>query len=177
MACRALLCGLLVAAGLAFLCAGGADPFVLYNGSPSAPVGFYLRTDAAPRPGAFVTVRAAAVAPAYARLRGFDDESDRFIKRIAAGAGARVCAHEDRVIVGSDTLRRVARDSAQRLLPAWSGCRTLAAGEVFLLGDTDDSFDSRYFGPVRLDLIDGVWRPVHALGAANADLRNAEARS
>ena len=30
---------------------------------------------------------------------------------------------------------------------------------------------------VRLDLIDGVWRPVHALGAANADLRNAEARS
>jgi type IV secretory pathway protease TraF len=139
--------------------AGSASPLVLYNGSPSVPVGFYLRTDAR-EPGAFVTVRAAAVAPAYARLRGFDDDSDRFIKRIAAGAGARVCAEGAAVTLGRRTLRRALRDSTQRPLPAWSGCRTLRADEVFLLGDGDDSFDSRYFGPVRLDLIDGVWRPL-----------------
>src|SRR5688572_16655202 len=106
MARRALLSGLVAAAGLAVLCAGGADPLVIYNGSPSAPVGFYLRTALSPSAGAFVTVRAAAVAPAYARLRGFDDESDRFIKRVAAGAGARVCAHGDRVMVGGETVRR-----------------------------------------------------------------------
>ena len=34
------------------------------------------------------------------------------------------------------------------------------ADEVFLLGDTADSFDSRYWGPVRLTAIDGVWRPL-----------------
>jgi type IV secretory pathway protease TraF len=34
----------------------------------------------------------------------------------------------------------------------------LAANEVLLLGDTADSFDGRYWGPVSVDLIEGVWR-------------------
>lgn len=37
---------------------------------------------------------------------------------------------------------------------------TLAVDEVFLMGDTPDSFDSRYFGPVNTADIEGVWRPV-----------------
>ncbi|MGH6997913.1 MAG: S26 family signal peptidase, partial [Phenylobacterium sp.] len=44
-------------------------------------------------------------------------------------------------------------DSQGRPLPAWSGCRSLGPGQVFLLGDSSDSFDARYFGPVhRADL-------------------------
>ncbi|MGE0294633.1 MAG: S26 family signal peptidase [Hyphomonadaceae bacterium] len=40
---------------------------------------------------------------------------------------------------------------------AGHGCRTLEADEVFLLGDTADSFDGRYWGPTRLQSISGVW--------------------
>jgi type IV secretory pathway protease TraF len=149
-----------VLAGLALLASHGA-PMLIYNASPSAPVGFYLRDQRAPATGMFVTVRARTVSPAYARLRDFDDETDRFIKRIAAGAGVRVCAEGDRVRVGATlVLAREARDSSGRALPAWSECRMLREGEIFLLGQTADSFDSRYWGPVDVDVVDGVWRHI-----------------
>lgn len=34
-------------------------------------------------------------------------------------------------------------------IPVWRGCRVLAAGEVVGYGQSADSYDSRYFGPVR----------------------------
>src|SRR3546814_14361850 len=41
------------------------------------------------------------------------------------------------------------RDRNGRSLPAWQGCRTLAAGELLLLNpDHPDSLDGRYFGPL-----------------------------
>ncbi|MFW2345454.1 MAG: S26 family signal peptidase [Brevundimonas mediterranea] len=45
-------------------------------------------------------------------------------------------------------------------MPQWSDCRRLAADEVFLVGDTAGSFDSRYFGPVRTAEVIGVYREV-----------------
>lgn len=134
--------------------------WVLYNDSPSVPVGFYLRSNAEPGVGAFVTVRARDVASAYAAQRGFTDDGDRFIKRIAAGEGEEVCARGDAVTVGGRTTARAVRDSAGRALPRWEGCHILHRREFFLLGDTSDSFDSRYFGIVQSDQIEGVWRPL-----------------
>jgi len=58
-----------------------------YNRSPSLPIGLYLRTNAAPARGSVVTVRAIAVAPDRAHLRGFDDPDDRIVKRVAAQHG------------------------------------------------------------------------------------------
>lgn len=131
---------------------------VLYNSTPSVPAGFYVRSDALVHESAFVTVRAADVAGDYAAVRGFTDTGDRFIKRVAAREGDRVCAEGERVSVGLETLTRAMHDSAGRALPTWEGCHVLHAGEVFLLGQTPDSFDSRYFGIVREDAIEGVWK-------------------
>ncbi len=91
-------------------------------------------------------------------MRHFTDRGDRFIKRVAAREGVRVCAEGQSVSVGPETLTRATHDSAGRALPTWEGCRVLHAGEVFLLGETRDSFDSRYFGIVREDAIEGVWK-------------------
>lgn len=131
---------------------------VLYNATPSVPAGFYVRSDALVHEGAFVTVRAADVAGDYAAVRQFTDTGDRFIKRVAAREGDRVCAEGERVSVGFETLTRATHDSEGRALPTWEGCHVLHAGEVFLLGETPDSFDSRYFGIVREDAIEGVWK-------------------
>jgi type IV secretory pathway protease TraF len=188
-----LLAGV-VAAALAAAALTAPRDFMLYNDSPSVPEGFYVRTSAPVTVGAFVTVRARDVAPEEAHQRGFDDASDRFIKRVAAVAGARVCGDGQRlvvsgdniVIVGADEQQHAAADSdddvvrddddgrrragAVRVLPpdrgdaggrrlvGWRGCRILARGEVLLLGDTADSFDGRYWGPVSVELIEGVWR-------------------
>lgn len=133
---------------------------VLFNDSPSVPTGFYTRVDAPVGLGAFVTVRAVDVAPGYAEARDFADAGDRFIKRVAGVADERVCAEGSSVTLGSLRLERASHDSSGRELPTWSGCHVLGADEVFLLGDTADSFDSRYFGVVKLEEIEGVWSPL-----------------
>jgi type IV secretory pathway protease TraF len=136
-------------------------PALIYNPSPSVPRGFYVRDHEPIAVGAFVTLRAVDASPAYARARYFTDRTDRFIKRVAAVGGTLVCAEGDHVTVpGRGAIARLARDTAGRVLPSWDGCRTLGADEVFLLGDTADSFDSRYWGPVRVSTVDGVWRPL-----------------
>lgn len=148
------------AAALAALVGAGLwqSDVVLYNATPSMPVGFYLRTSDSIERGAIVTVRAADVAPGYAAQRNFADEGDRFLKRVAGAAGDEVCAARAAVTLnGARVAQRQARDSAGRPLPTWEGCVTLDEAQVFLLGDTPDSFDGRYWGPTPVERIEGVW--------------------
>lgn len=131
----------------------------LYNPSSSIPPGFYQRIEASIARGAIVTVRAADIAPDYAQLRGFNDTEDRFIKRVVGVGGDRACAEGDEISLNDAIIaRRRTYDNEQRELPSWEGCRVLGAEEVLLMGDTDDSFDGRYWGVVSTDLIEGVWR-------------------
>jgi type IV secretory pathway protease TraF len=154
-----MLVGPLVGAALTFVAIFGAPDAILYNPSNSIPRGFYLRSDESATRGSIVTVRASEVAPAYAAARHFTDAGDRFIKRVAATRGQVVCATGAVITIdGAVAAQRIERDSAGRALPTWDGCRTLAADEVFLLGDTADSFDGRYWGPISVRLIEGVWR-------------------
>jgi conjugative transfer signal peptidase TraF len=152
---------LLGACALSALICLRVEPLVIHNRSPSAPIGFYVRSRAAASAGDFVTLRPPASVRAYAAQRGFGDESDRFLKRIVATPGQRVCAVGDTILIdGEPRAGRAARDSAGRPLPRWTGCVGLGAGEVFLLGAGEDSFDGRYWGVTRRDEIDGVWRPL-----------------
>lgn len=138
-----------------------AQPVLIYNPSQSVPSGFYLRSERPPGRGDFVTVAAFEVAREYAVLRGYADRSDRFLKRIAAMEGQLVCAEGETISIdGAEVATRTERDAEGHTLPSWDGCRRLGAGELFLLGDTDDSFDGRYWGPVAIDLIEGVWAPI-----------------
>lgn len=134
---------------------------LLYNHTPSVPVGLYLRTEAPISRGAFVTVRAQDVAPEAARARDFEGPRDRFIKRVAAVGGDRVCADGDILLINDGpALARRTHDSAGAALQRWSGCRVLAEHEVVLLGEAEQSFDGRYWGPIDRSLVEGVWRPL-----------------
>ena len=147
------------AAALAGLAVTQTRDAVLYNHSPSIPVGFYLRTDGVVTRSAIVTVRASDVAPIEARLRNFDGPRDRFIKHVAGLGGDVVCASGSEVSInGRRVAVRSAADSRGRRLQDWQGCHRLRGDELFLLGDTPESFDSRYWGPVRRSQIEGVWR-------------------
>lgn len=136
-----------------------AGDILVYNHSRSIPVGLYMRVNDSPSRAAIVTVRAVDVAPNQAVARSFDGPHDRFIKRVAALSGDVVCAQDDVITInGRRIAERRARDSANRLLPQWQGCVALSADDLFLLGDTPDSFDGRYWGPVQGSLIEGVWK-------------------
>lgn len=139
--------------------AGHLTPaLALVNESPSVPRGLYVRD-----PGASIRVGVLVATPqprsARAYLSGLDMPGDvRLLKRVAATGGDLVCRQGDRLQVGTRQVSMVGRDRRGVALPVWSDCRRLAADELFLLGDTPGSFDSRYFGPVRVSDVDGVFR-------------------
>ena len=134
---------------------------ILYNPSDSIPKGFYVRDRSEPAVGSIVAIRAADAAPAYAATRDFTGARHRFLKRIAAMDGDTVCAEGSTIRINDmPVAERAETDPAGDPLPSWSGCVTLAGGEVFLLGDHPDSFDGRYWGISQRDDLTGPWRPV-----------------
>lgn len=136
-----------------------SDPLVLVNESSSLPRGAYLRTHADLRRGSIVaTPQPGSVRP---YLRGLGVSADMpLLKRVAAVGGEPVCRETDAVVTPLRRATALERDGRGVELPQWRGCRTLLAGEVFLLGDTETSFDSRYFGPIRREAITGPYREV-----------------
>ena len=156
----AMLAGV-AAIGLVVAASASNLDVVLYNGTPSMSVGLYLRSSGSLERGAIVTVRAVDVAPGYAAERNFTDPSDRFLKRVVGASGDVVCGSGAQLTLNdAPVAERHERDSAGRALPTWPCCVPLDQGHVFLLGETPDSFDGRYWGPTPIDRIEGVWRPI-----------------
>lgn len=151
------------AAGAALLAAaaGGrwARPIALINESPSLPEGVYLRAPGPVALGSIVAIRQPPAARAYLATLGMP-ENVSLLKRVVAAAGDRVCSTAGGVTVRGQTIPARPRDRRGAPLPNWRGCRRLAPDELFLLGDTAASFDSRYFGPVRRAEADGPYRKV-----------------
>lgn len=132
----------------------------LVNESPSLPRGLYLkRPGEAPDRASIVAIPQPAGARDYLAGLGMPP-SVLLIKRVAAVPGDEVCRRGDQVATPGRVTPALSRDARGQALPAWSGCRRLAAGELFLLGDTASSFDSRYFGIVRRSDVVGVYREV-----------------
>lgn len=148
--------------GLAALAlASQASPrLAVINETPSLPRGLYVRVPAArPERGAVVALAPPPTTQAYLAGLGMPQRA-RLLKRIAATGGDQVCARDGRLEAPGRRVAVRSRDHRGVPLPAWTACGPLAPGEVFLLGDSPDSFDSRYFGPVRQAELDGVFRPV-----------------
>lgn len=140
------------------LAAHRAPALALVNESPSVPRGLYVREVGwGVARGSMVAVpQPAAVRPYLATLGVRPDV--RLLKRAAGVGGDRVCRVDDRIEISGRSVPVLLRDRRGAALPQWRGCRRLGPGELFLLGDTPGSFDSRYFGPVRVSELDGVFR-------------------
>lgn len=147
-------------------------PRLVWNASASVPIGLY---SARPARSAKVGDLVAAHAPApVARLmaeRGYLPLGVPMLKHVAGVAGQTVCRSGVSILIDA---KRVAearlRDRTGRPLPSWSGCRTLHAGEVFLLNPASaGSFDGRYFGPVPTSgivaVLDPLWLPGGGISA------------
>jgi type IV secretory pathway protease TraF len=132
---------------------------VLYNPSSSLEPGFYVRAETIDQRGAVVTIPADGVDLAYVEAGHVKASGDRFLKRVAAVSGDRVCSETGRIIINDVHVATASRsDSAGVALPQWSGCVTLRDGEIFLLGDDEMSFDGRYWGVTSAAIIEATWR-------------------
>jgi len=135
---------------------GGPSP-MLVNESPSLPVGLYrLASGGSIGPGVTVAVPQPATARSYLSGLGMPPNV-LLLKRVVATGGDTVCRQGARVTTPSGVRAAASHDRRGAPLPIWSGCRRLGEDELFLLGDTAGSFDSRYFGPVRRSDVRGVY--------------------
>ena len=162
--------GLGVIAVAFVLCAYAASPsgtplraLFVWNVTASAPIGLYrvLHGRALSRGDLVLAIPAPPLA-AFAARRGYLAAGVPLVKRIAAVAGDDVCARGNAVFIdGRLAAARLAADAQGRALPAWSGCRTLRANQVFLLmANVRASFDGRYFGPTNASEIAGTLEPI-----------------
>ncbi len=157
-----LALAVLPVAGVAVLSVTIPQPVVLWNATPSEPVGLYVRSAAKPGPGAIIAFRTPARAFPYADARMSYLRRVPILKAVAAGEGDRVCTAGRMLTINGRRRAPVLKfDSRGAKLPAWQGCRALARGEFFVFSDrVTNSFDSRYYGPVDQSAIVGVFRPL-----------------
>lgn len=136
---------------------------VVWNATASVPTGLYaIRGKIDLKVGERVAL---LPSPAVRRLlaeRGYLPPSALLLKRIAAVGGQRVCRFGHGVTIdGNYVGAAFARDRLGRALPVWSGCRTLRAGELFLMSAAAPaSFDGRYFGVLRTADVLGRAMPI-----------------
>ncbi len=157
-----LATGALIVGGLSIATAGGARPLLLWNRTASEPEGLYVRGSGPVAVGALVAFSAPDAAFPYADGHMGYLRRVPILKSVAAVSGDKVCTDNDHLqINGRMRAAILSRDRRGANLPRWRGCRQLGADEVFVFSDRiPNSFDSRYFGPVRRADIVGVFRPV-----------------
>lgn len=139
------------------------DRQLLYNDSPSVPLGFWYRTSTDDvRPGKVIAFRPPEPARQYVHdvLRRY--LHDDLLKPVVAGEGDEFCVLDSGKVTLNGAAIAEARDADQhgRRLPHWRGCRRLAADEFAVMASLPNSFDSRYYGPVRGDEIRGTYAPL-----------------
>jgi type IV secretory pathway protease TraF len=131
-------------------------PRLIWNASPSSPVGLYSVTQAVPGTGEMAVAWPPGPVRRLAAGRSYLPRGVPLVKHVAAVAGDRVCAKGARIFINGReaAVRRVA-DPGGRPMPWWSGCTPLGRGDLFLLSPVGPlAFDGRYFGVTRrLDIV------------------------
>ena len=128
-----------------------------WNFTPSIPTGLYWIEDRAWRKGDRVAVAPSGSLLTALQRAGVLENGRVLMKRVAAAAGDEVCRSGSQVSVNG---AEVAIARSDENLPTWSGCFRLDDSDVFLLGETGDSFDGRYFGVSSARDILGPIKPV-----------------
>jgi conjugative transfer signal peptidase TraF len=138
-------------------------PLLLWNASASVPIGLYSvqPTHQLAVPDLVVALPPEPLA-GFLAARGYLPRGVPLMKRVLALPGQTVCRNHFTITVdGIETGTARERDRGGRRLPAWSGCRVIEDGEVFLMNwDEPASLDGRYFGPVPRSAIVGEAQPV-----------------
>ena len=149
--------GLLVAIATVLVIWLSPPPFVIWDASKSVPIGWYYVEHRQPKLHEIAVVSLDDWPQLYAAEQGYLPRNVWLIKPIAALFPAVVCRFGNTVFVdGKLVARAKTLDRLHRILPRWKGCLLLKSNEVFLIARPRDSFDSRYFGVIKLSQVAGV---------------------
>jgi conjugative transfer signal peptidase TraF len=154
---------------LAILSFHTARPSLVWNFSPSLPVGLYRIGQADWRVGDIVAIRPEKnLDPLYAS--GALARDRLLLKRILAAGGDMVCRTGETISTNGVSLATVVSEASSHL-PAWRGCAELPDGFIFVMGDHPRSLDSRYFGPLSAGAVVGVIEPLLVASSPKGGVR------
>lgn len=134
-----------------------AQARLVWNFTPSIPMGLYSIEERDWRVEDRVALKPSGRLLEVLHTAGVLKDGRLLMKRVAASQGDEVCRSGEQVAINGVASVQARADG---VLPSWSGCFRLNAGEVFLLGETGNSFDGRYFGITKASDIVG---PVSAV--------------
>lgn len=139
-------------------------PKLLWNASASVPIGLYIVRRALPLDvGELVVIIPPTPLAQLFAARQYLPLGVPLLKHILALSGQTVCRDRRAITVDGTTVGEAFEsDRFGRALPDWQGCRTLGAGEIFVMNMPPDSLDGRYFGPLPLTTIVGRADPIWA---------------
>lgn len=135
-------------------------PALVWNFSPSVPVGLYHIDRAPPAAGDILAIDTSSGPAAILVSSGWLPEGHVLLKPLAGGGGDTVCRHGATVTINGEPAARAREPDQSARLPVWSGCRRLGADQHFVIAPHAASIDSRYFGPVPASAVLGVARPL-----------------
>ncbi|MGE0851997.1 MAG: S26 family signal peptidase [Hyphomicrobiaceae bacterium] len=167
---RTALATTITVASTALACSPVPAPLIIWNATPSVPVGLYRVTARPLSIGALAVVSLPSHIRRLAAERGYLPASALLIKPIVGLPGDTVCRYGRLVTVnGRFAALAYDTDANQRQLPKWTGCHRLDDAQVVVISKRPDSFDSRYFGPLSRADIAGLaislWVPTPAVTA------------
>jgi type IV secretory pathway protease TraF len=136
-------------------------PRLIWNASASVPTGPYFVQMRQPNLGEIAVIRPVDWVRLYTSSRGYLPENVWLLKPVFAMQNSLVCRFGKYIFVNGKLVAKAKiRDRKRRLLPIWQGCQTLKSDGVFVLARPQDSFDSRYFGPLNRSRIVGTAIPM-----------------
>jgi conjugative transfer signal peptidase TraF len=122
-------------------------PFLIWNGSGSAPAGLYVVQSGAPQRGDWVLVTPSPPVQKLILSRHYLPTGVPLIKQVRGRTGDVICRVGARITLNKVSVATaLLTDSKGQVLPIWQGCHILQAGDFFLLNDHARSLDGRYFG-------------------------------
>lgn len=132
-------------------------PLLIWNRTPSAPIGLYWRQDRAPSLDDWALISAKSEASRWIAAQGYLAGDWPIIKQVRGVAGHEICRQNSRVFVQNRPVAFALNATVEGVpLPVWTGCRTLRDHEFFLLNEHTNSLDGRYFGVTKATEIDGT---------------------
>lgn len=151
-----LCLGLMAIAALTFAPFLGQQKRLIWNRTASAPIGLYWVKDGPITYDRWAVLSPKSDASEWAEHNGYAGKDWPLLKATAGLPGDKICRENETILINGE-VRAIAleQDGLQRDLPVWSGCRVLAADEIFLLNNHPKSLDGRYFGVTKLEDVDG----------------------
>ncbi len=136
---------------------------IIWNASPSAPIGFYrVQTVDEPEVPDLVVVDPPEALERFVTERNYLPPDIPLLKRVVGLPGQTVCRFSRTITVDGVAMgHALERDTFGRPMPVWQGCQRITCDEIFLMNrDVETSLDGRYFGPTPANSIIGSAVPL-----------------